>query len=131
MALSLIRRSYTTVDGIGIHVTEMGRGKPLVLLHGLADSHRTWLRIAPMLARTRRVVMPDLAGHGFSERPDASYTLEWHAEIVGKLLSRLKLNDVDLVGHSYGGGVALAMLTRTRPIIRRLGLVAAGGLGRE
>jgi len=85
-----------------------------------------------MLARSHRVLMLDLAGHGLSERPDASYALEWHARIVGAWLEKLGLEDVDLAGHSYGGGVALwMMLLEHRARIRRLALVAAGGLGRD
>jgi pimeloyl-ACP methyl ester carboxylesterase len=99
-------------------------------LHGLCDSHRTWSKAAPLLARGRRVLMLDLPGHGLSERPDASYTLEWHARKVGAWLAALGLDGVDLVGHSYGGGVALwMMLLEHRARIRRLALVAAGGLG--
>jgi pimeloyl-ACP methyl ester carboxylesterase len=75
--------------------------------------------------------MLDLAGHGESSRPDASYTLDWHANLVGAWLEELGLDAVDVVGHSYGGGVAQWMLLRHRHRIRRLGLEAAGGLGRE
>jgi pimeloyl-ACP methyl ester carboxylesterase len=75
--------------------------------------------------------MIDLAGHGESSRPDASYTLEWHANIVGSWLAALGLAEVDLVGHSFGGGVAQWMLLEHRKRIRRLGLESAGGLGRE
>jgi pimeloyl-ACP methyl ester carboxylesterase len=124
--------SYTRVEGCELHWAEVGRGPPIILLHGVGDSHRTWLEIAPALARHRRVLMPDLAGHGLSERPDASYALAWHARIVDAWIATLGLRSVDLVGHSYGGGVALWMTApghRTR--VRCLGLVAAGGLGRD
>jgi len=74
--------------------------------------------------------MLDLAGHGFSERPNATYALEWHASIVGAWLDKLGLEGVGLVGHSYGGGVALWMMLREhRARIRKLALVATGGLG--
>jgi pimeloyl-ACP methyl ester carboxylesterase len=119
------------VEGFDLHWAELGRGRPLVLLHGLCDSHRTWSKVAPFLARGRRVLMLDLAGHGLSERPDAGYTLEWHAQIVAGWLESLGLGEVDLVGHSYGGGIALWMLRSHRAHIRRLALVAAGGLGRD
>jgi pimeloyl-ACP methyl ester carboxylesterase len=131
---------FTSVDGVLVHWHEMGEGNanvneqpPLVLLHGIGDSHRTWLSVAPMLARSRRVLMPDLVGHGLSGRPDASYSLDWHARIIGLwLFERLRLDRVDVVGHSYGGGVAQWMLLHEQAArIRSLGLVAAGGLGRE
>jgi pimeloyl-ACP methyl ester carboxylesterase len=124
--------SFTRVDGCNLHWAELGQGPPIVFLHGLCDSHRTWLKVAPMLAQTRRVLMLDLPGHGLSERPDASYALGWHARVVGGWLEALGLENVDLVGHSYGGGVALGMLLLEQRLrVRRLALVAAGGLGRD
>jgi pimeloyl-ACP methyl ester carboxylesterase len=123
---------FIRIDGCNLHWAEIGQGPPIVLLHGLCDSHRTWSKAAPLLAPGRRVLMLDLAGHGLSERPDASYTLEWHARKVGGWLEALGLEGVDLVGHSYGGGVALwMMLLEHRARIRSLALVAAGGLGRD
>jgi pimeloyl-ACP methyl ester carboxylesterase len=124
--------SITRVENCNLYWEEIGEGPPLVLLHGLCDSHGTWSKVAPMLARNRRVLMLDLPGHGLSERPDASYALEWHARVVGAWLQALGLYGVDLVGHSFGGGVALwMMLLEQRARVRTLSLVAAGGLGRD
>jgi pimeloyl-ACP methyl ester carboxylesterase len=114
-----------------IHWVERGDGPPVVLLHGLGDSHDTWSRVVPALARCRRVLVPDLPGHGFSERPDASYTLEWHSRVLWAWLKRLRLGQIDLVGHSYGGGIAQCMLLEHGSRIRKLVLVSAGGLGRD
>jgi pimeloyl-ACP methyl ester carboxylesterase len=123
--------SVARVLEVDLHWAEVGSGPPLVLLHGLCDSHRTWFPVAPALARSRRVLMLDLAGHGESSRPDASYSLAWHAGIVAAWIEKLGLDEVDLVGHSYGGGVAQWMLLEHRKRIRRLALEASGGLGRE
>ena len=123
--------SMARIAGVDIHWAEIGSGPPVVLLHGLTDSHRTWRKIAPALARTHRVLMPDLAGHGLSSRPDASYSLDWHASVMGQWLDALDLEQVDLVGHSFGGGVAQWILLERRARIRRLALVASGGLGRD
>lgn len=122
---------HSRVDGVDLHWKEVGAGRPLVLLHGLSDSHLTWSKVAPLLGRSHRVLMPDLAGHGLSGRPDTSYALEWHARVIGRWLESLGLDEVDLVGHSFGGGVAQWMLLEYRARIRRLGLISAGGLGRE
>lgn len=124
-------RQLTRVHGLDLHWVELGSGRPTVLLHGLSDSHRTWGKVAPALARTRRVLLLDLPGHGLSARPDASYTLDWHAHIVAGWLDALGLDEVDLVGHSFGGGVAQWLLLEHRKRVRRLALVAPGGLGRE
>lgn len=119
------------VHGVDLHWAEVGSGPPLVLLHGLCDSHRTWFPVATELARSRRVLMLDLAGHGESSRPDAPYTLDWHANVVAGWLAELRLEQVDLVGHSFGGGVAQWMLLQHGRRIRRLALESTGGLGRE
>lgn len=117
-----------------LHWVEFGSqsdGVPLLLLHGLYDCHRTWQHVAPELARGRRVIMPDLPGHGLSERPDASYELGWYARVVARWLESLALEQLDVVGHSFGGGVAQMLLLECPQRIRRLVLVASGGLGRE
>lgn len=125
------KSSSVRVDGVDIHWVESGAGRPMVLLHGLCDSHRTWSAVAPALALSRRVLIPDLAGHGESGRPDAPYTLQWHADVLAGWLNALAVEEADLVGHSYGGGVAQWMLLEHRRRVRRLALVSSGGLGRE
>ena len=126
------------IDGVPLHWVEMGpsmgdgRGAtPVVLLHGLYDSHRTWKHVDEALARDRRVLMPDLPGHGLSGRPDASYALAWYARVVARWIAALGLEQADVVGHSFGGGVAQMLLLECPERIRRLVLVASGGLGRE
>jgi pimeloyl-ACP methyl ester carboxylesterase len=125
------------VDDFELHWVELGHGDgadappPVVLLHGLNDSHRTWKHIDEALAKDRRVLMPDLPGHGLSGRPDASYTLAWYAHVIARWLASLGLERVDVVGHSFGGGIAQMLLLECAERIRRLVLVASGGLGRE
>ena len=125
---------YMKVRGVRLHWAELGKSDgrpPLVLLHGLFDSHLTWRSVAMELGPGRRVLMPDLPGCGLSERPDASYELSWHAEIIAAWLRMLGLDEVDVVGHSFGGGVAQMLLLERPMPMRRLVLVAAGGLGRD
>jgi pimeloyl-ACP methyl ester carboxylesterase len=121
---------YTVIEGTSVAWTELGAGEPLVLLHGLGDSHRTWRRVAPRLAEQYRVLLPDLPGHGLSGRPDAPYTLDWYAGVMHGWLDALGVGMTSVVGHSYGGGVAQWMVLARRSRIDRLALVAPGGLGR-
>ena len=108
-----------------------GTRPPVVLLHGLNDAHLTWWQIAPELGRDRRVFALDLPGHGLSDRPDVDYTLAWYGQIVAHWIESLGVPEVDIVGHSLGGGIALVLLRVCRSRIRRLVLAAPGGLGRE
>jgi pimeloyl-ACP methyl ester carboxylesterase len=126
-----MEHALTRVEGVEVHSAAAGSGRPVVLVHGLGDSHRTWDRIVPALAQTRRVLAPDLPGHGLSERPDASYTLDWYSHMLARWVDAMGLEDVDVVGHSFGGGVAQRLLLDLPGRVRRLALVAPGGLGRE
>jgi pimeloyl-ACP methyl ester carboxylesterase len=128
------RSFHRMFDGVELHWVEYGESSerpPVVLLHGLNDSHLTWRQIAPGLACDRRVLVLDLPGHGFSGRPDAGYELAWYTKIVAHWAEHLGLDSVDVVGHSLGGGIALMLLAEGRPHIRRLVLAAPGGLGKE
>ncbi|MEV6610021.1 alpha/beta fold hydrolase [Kutzneria sp. NPDC051319] len=98
--------------------TGSGDGPPVVLLHAMASSGRTWRRLAAGLG-DRRVIVPDLRGHGRSSRA-ADYTLAGFRDDIVGLLDELGLRQVDLVGHSLGGRVA-AMIALEQPgRVRRL-----------
>jgi pimeloyl-ACP methyl ester carboxylesterase len=121
----------TIVDGTSVAWCELGAGPPLILLHGIHDSHRSWRRVAPVLARWFRVIMPDLPGHGLSSRPDAPYTLAWYSQTLSAWMERIGVARAHVCGHSFGGGIAQWMVLHQRQRIDRLALVSPGGLGRE
>ena len=129
---SALEEKHLQVDlgEVTLHWTEAGQGPPVLLLHGLNDSHRTWREIWPRLPG-RRILMLDLPGHGVSSRPDAPYTLDWNATQVARFIEHLDLRSLDVLGHSYGGGVTQWLLLKCRSRIRRLALLSSGGLGRE
>lgn len=104
-------------DGLGMAYREVGLGRPIVLLHGFAATSSMWLHsgLAGALARRgRRVILPDLRGHGHSARPHdpASYPVDVLADDSLALVERLGLRDYDLGGHSIGARTVLRMLVR-------------------
>lgn len=124
------------IDGARLHWCEIPgpndtQSVPLLLLHGLHDSHLSWQHIAPLFGTTRRVLMPDLLGCGLSDRPDATYELSWHARVIAQWLEAIGVDEVDIVGHSFGGGVGQMLLLEPGLRVRRLALLASGGLGRD
>jgi pimeloyl-ACP methyl ester carboxylesterase len=119
------------VEGVELHWTERGAGSNIVVLHGLSDSERSWWPVMEELGRHHRVFGLDLPGCGLSARPDASYSLEWQSKVVAAWLDAVGITTCDVVGHSFGGGVAMWLLLYRAKAIRRLALVAPGGLGRE
>ncbi|MBV1694745.1 MAG: alpha/beta fold hydrolase [Hyphomicrobiales bacterium] len=104
-------------DGpVRLHVVEAGRGRPIVLLHGIGGSAYSFRYMIPSLARTHRVVAIDLKGFGRSDKPlDGAYAVADHAAYVAAVMDRLGLRDAIVVGHSFGGAVALHLaVTRGR-----------------
>ncbi|HEX2903616.1 MAG TPA: alpha/beta fold hydrolase [Jatrophihabitans sp.] len=122
-------------DGNTIVYTDLGPtdGPVVVLVHGMVSDSTTFTRPAQLLAaRGFRVIAPDLLGHGRSSKPaTGGYLLPDFAASVAGLLDELGTGPVTLVGHSLGAAVVM-QLTRDRPdLVRRLVLVAAGGLGKQ
>jgi len=91
-----------------LHVEEAGNGPPLLLLHGLGASIFTWRHITPSLARDHRVIALDLKGFGRSDKPlDSRYAAADQAALVAAFIRKRDLKGLTLVGHSFGGTVAL------------------------
>jgi len=89
---------------------EKGQGSPVLLVHGFGASTYTWRNIAPALAQNNRVIAVDLKGFGQSDKPfDERYSVFDQAELLKQLIIDNNLRDLALVGHSYGGGVALVL----------------------
>ena len=123
---ALPRDRIVEVGGQSVHVEQRGRGEPVLLLHGFGCSSWSWRRLLPELGRRYRAIAPDLNGFGWTERPRdaASYTLEGQGAMVLGLLERLGLRRCHLVGHSYGGGLALWLAARQPSRFASLTLVA-------
>jgi len=103
----------------------------VLLVHGMAGSSRTWEHVAPALAERYTVVAPDLLGHGGSAKPRTEYSLGAHANVLRDLSAVLGHRRGTIVGHSYGGGVAMQLAYQFPERCDRLVLVGSGGLGRE
>jgi pimeloyl-ACP methyl ester carboxylesterase len=103
-------------------------GPPLVLLHGLGGSRSNWAFLAPELARTRRVLVVDLPGHGRSSALPAAPGLGPYADRVAKLLEDEGLAPADVLGHSFGGLVGIRLAVRRPELVRSLVLAAAAGI---
>jgi pimeloyl-ACP methyl ester carboxylesterase len=106
---------------------------PVVLLiHGMVSDSTTWNRAAAQLADLgHRVLAPDLLGHGDSDKPADGYELPDFADSLAALLTELGARQATVVGHSFGGAVAMQLAFDHPELVRRLVLVSAGGLGRR
>ncbi len=122
---------FVTVHGKRRAFVKTGSGPALLLLHGLACDSATWDRVIPLLAEKYTVIAPDLLGHGRSDKPRADYTLGGYANGMRDLLTVLGIDKVTVVGHSFGGGVAMQFAYQFPERTQRVMLVSSGGLGSE
>jgi pimeloyl-ACP methyl ester carboxylesterase len=110
---------------------DSGDGPAVLFIHGLTGSHRNWTQLVEKLDADHRVLAPDLFGHGASEKVMGDYSLGAHAATLRDLLNRLDIDRVTLVGHSFGGGIAMQFCYLFPERVERLVLVSSGGLGRS
>jgi N-formylmaleamate deformylase len=105
-------------NGISIHYTRTGGGKPpLVLLHGLTGNGACWTGLAHALENKYDIIMPDARGHGESDVPDYGYRYEDHANDVIGLINSLAIPPTVLLGHSMGGMTAAMVASRCPKLV--------------
>jgi len=122
---------YLTVHGYRRAYRMAGSGPVVLLLHGLGCDSSTWLPVLPQLTRHFTVIAPDLLGHGGSDKPRADYTLGGYANGMRDLLTLLGVDKATVVGHSFGGGVAMQFAYQFPERTERMLMLSPGGLGRE
>ena len=118
--------------GIRTNYHDEGEGRPVLLIHGSGPGVSAWANwrlTLPELAREFRVVAPDIVGFGFTERPEGiSYTRESWTNHLGSVIDALGLGEVDVVGNSFGGAMALSLAVARPAQVRRIVLMGAVGI---
>jgi 4,5:9,10-diseco-3-hydroxy-5,9,17-trioxoandrosta-1(10),2-diene-4-oate hydrolase len=112
-----IEKLTAEIDGGQIHYSRLGAGRPLLLLHGLLGGSFCWRRNLEAFSRQHTVFAVDLPGHGESDAPcQLDCSMPAQANRVSSLLERLKLEEVDLVGCSWGGAIAMFLAAQSAKV---------------
>ncbi|MCS6927700.1 MAG: alpha/beta hydrolase [Candidatus Binatia bacterium] len=119
-------KAYVQIDGVAIHYTQQGIGRPLIFVHGFLTSSYVWRNITPGLTFGNTVYTLDLMGFGFSEKPqDKTYSVDLYVEQLGKFLDHFQLTSPILVGHDVGGAIVALYTLRHPNKVRKLVLIDA------
>ena len=119
-----ITENYTYIDGHKIAFLEQGSGSPIILLHGIPTNSLMWRNIIPQLAKTHRVIAPDLLNYGKSAKPkSADVSINAQSNMIVKLMDVLGARQADIVGHDIGGGVAQLIAVNYPEKVRKLILI--------
>ena len=119
---------FAEMRGRRLRYLVCGEGEPLVLVHGLGGAASNWVALAPLLLPGRRVLVPELPGHGGSEALPAAPNLNVFADRLAELVAREGVAPAPVVGHSLGGAIALRLAIRRPDSVSRLVLAAAAGI---
>jgi pimeloyl-ACP methyl ester carboxylesterase len=111
-----------SLPGGDMEVVERGprNGSPIVLIHCFTCAINWWDGVMPRLDRDHRVIAIDLLGHGGSEKPSSGYSIENQASLVAGVLGRLGVRNAEVVGHSLGGPVSIALAEQSPQLVNRL-----------
>ena len=124
-----VQENFITIDGNKIRYLEFGKSKhTLTLIHGLGASAERWLGIIPTLAEHYRIIVPDLVGFGYSDKPAVDYTPEFFTDFLAKFFEALDINGVHMIGSSLGGQIAVDFTSAHDDFVKKLILVSPSGM---
>ncbi len=116
---------FMDIDGEKIRYIQKGVGSDILLIHGTPGSIEDWQPIIDSLSSTYRVTAFDRLGNGFSTANNYDYTIKENVAFVNKLMNKLQLDRVVIVGHSYGGSIAAHMATAKNNKVKSYIIVAS------
>ena len=119
------KTGYAPIHGMQLYYEIHGQGKPMVLLHGGITAFEGFGTNIDALAKSRQVIAVHLQGHGNTADIDRPYRFEALADDVAALVAYLKLGKIDLVGYSFGGGVALQTAIRHPEVVDHLVVISS------
>ena len=118
---------WVIVNGLDFHYRDWGgSGQPIVLLHGLASTCHIWDMVAPILAKDYAVIALDQRGHGESAKPTEGYDFASVTQDVLGAIDYLEGPPPIVVGHSWGGSVALELAVRAPESLQGMAWVDGG-----
>jgi len=127
-----VKEKFLQVDESNIRYLESGDSKEtLVLLHGLGASAERWNPIIPLFTNKYRVIVPDLIGFGYSDKPLVDYTPEFFSEFLEKFLTASNIVRPYLIGSSLGGQISAEYTASHPDNVEKLILVSPSGIMKQ
>jgi 2-hydroxy-6-oxonona-2,4-dienedioate hydrolase len=110
-----------------INPIKSGATEVLLLLHGIGASAERWLRVVPLLNRNFRIIIPDIVGFGYSDKPTVEYTMNYFVEFLRDFLKSIRIQRIHIIGSSFGGLLAAEFAMEFASIVKKMILVSPAG----
>lgn len=111
---------------VKLHYLKAGKGKPIIFLHGVILHAHTYDRLILKLAEQYLVIAPDMPGFGQSDVPGSVWSFIDYGKYFSQFIDSLNINDVTVIGHSFGGGVAVNIALMNRKVTKLILIDAVG-----
>ena len=123
-----MQEKFVYIDGNKIRYLESGNSdKTLLLIHGLGASAERWEFVIPLL-KNYKLIVPDLIGFGFSDKPLVDYTPEFFSDFLSKFFKKINLEKTNIIGSSLGGQITVEYVANNPTSIEKLILVSPSGI---
>jgi 2-hydroxy-6-oxonona-2,4-dienedioate hydrolase len=124
-----VNEKFINIDENKIRYLETGNSdNTLVLIHGLGASAERWEYVIPHFQNKYRVIVPDLIGFGYSDKPLVDYTTEFFSEFLKKFLDKLEISKPVIIGSSLGGQITAEYTINNNDSVQKLVLVSPSGV---
>ena len=124
-----MEEKFLRIDENDIRYLESGSSKKtLVLIHGLGASAERWDKVIPLFSKYFRVIIPDLIGFGYSDKPLADYTLDFFSSFLDKFFAAANIQNPIVIGSSLGGQIAAEYTAEHSQNVEKLILVSPSGV---
>jgi pimeloyl-ACP methyl ester carboxylesterase len=123
-----MEEKFVNVDGNKIRYLESGNSKDtVVLVHGLGASAERWEYVIPFFNKYFRVIVPDLIGFGYSDKPLVDYTPEFFSKFLKNFLKKIGVEKIKIMGSSLGGQISAQHASENTGSIEKLVLISPSG----
>ncbi len=128
-----MKQDLIEVNGYRIRLLEDGpsKSKHVLFLHGLGASAERWSRVMPIFAKDFHVVVPDIIGFGYSDKPEVNYTIPFFVDFVKAFTDAMSMEHMSLIGASLGGHIAAELAITSKNMIDTLVLVSPAGMMKD
>ncbi len=124
-----MQEQFVTVSGNKIRYLESGKSDDyIVLIHGLGASAERWEFVIPEFSKHHKVIVPDLIGFGYSDKPLVDYTTDFFSDFLGNFLQKLGIKRTHIIGSSLGGQITAEFTSKNQDLIENLVLVSPSGI---
>lgn len=124
----MIREEVIRINNLLVNYKITGKGEPLLILHGWGGSSNSWLRVLEYLKNNFLIVCPDLPGFGKTSPPPKPWTLLDYTHFIKNFISEFNFKEIFLLGHSFGGRIAIKFSVIWPKMVKKLILCSSAGI---